>query len=69
MDVDPAYKTRLMLLLTKAKPYPNLSRQKAVRVLVTIPSVIVRSISLKEAVLLEMLIELAGGSVDIRPAQ
>ena len=69
VNVDPAYKTKLMMLLTQASPYPKLSRQNSAMVLVNIPSIVVNCIDLKEAVLLELLIELAGGTVDIRHAK
>jgi len=69
VDVDPTYKTKLMMILRKPPPYPHLSRQNSAMVLVNMPSVLVSCVEIKEAVLLEMLIELAGGTVDIRHAK
>lgn len=69
VDVDPTYKTKLMMILRKPPPYPHLSRQNSAMVLVNMPSVLVSCVDIKEAVLLEMLIELAGGAVDIRHAK
>jgi hypothetical protein len=69
VNVDRGYKTKLMMLLTEPSPYPQLSRQNSAMVLVNIPSIVVSCVDLKEAVLLELLIELAGGTVDIRHAK
>ena len=66
VDVDPSYKTKLMMLLREPPPYPHLSRQNSAMVLVNMPSLLVGCVDIKEAVLLELLIELAGGTVDIR---
>jgi len=69
VNVDPINKTKLMMLLRKPSPYPQLSQQNSAEVLVKMPSVVVSCVDLKKAVLLELLIELAGGSVDIRHAK
>lgn len=69
VNVDHGYKTKLMMLLTESSPYPQLSRQNSAMVSVNILSVVVSGVDLKEAVLLELLIELAGGTVDIRHAK
>ncbi len=69
VDVDPFKKMNLMAALTQAAPYPNLSKQDSAWVLVNMPSLVVTCVELSEAVLLELLIELAGGTVDIRPSK
>ena len=69
VNVDSINKTKLMMLLRKPPPYPQLSQRNSAMVLGHMPSVIVRCVDLKDAVLLELLIELAGGSVDIRRAK
>lgn len=69
VNVDPTYKPKLMMLLTKPSPYPQLSHRSSAMVMVNIPSVVVSCVELKEAVLLELLIELAGGTVNIRHAE
>lgn len=66
VNIDSINKTKLMMLLRKPSPYPQLSQRQSAMVLVNMPSVVVRCVDLKDAVLLELLIELAGGSVDIR---
>jgi len=69
VDVEPAYKTKLMHMLMQPAPYPQLSREGSAMVLVKRPSVIVNCMELQDAVLLELLIELAGGTVMIEPAK
>lgn len=69
VDVEPAYKTKLMHMLMQSAPYPELSREDSAMVIVKRPSVIAQCVELQYAVLLELLIELSGGTVDIRPAE
>lgn len=68
VDFDQSQRSKLLRALTEPHPYPALSRTDSAWVLVNAPAVICMCLELQQAVLLELLIELVGGSVDIRPS-
>ena len=69
IDVPPARRMRVIDSMQNNSMYPNLSLMDAMIMVFRLPSVVMHCCELKDAVLLEMIFEMHGATVQIRPAK
>lgn len=69
IDVPPARRMRVIDSMLNNSLYPHLSLMDAMVLVFRLPSVVMHCCELKDAVLLEMIFEMHGATVQIRPAR
>ncbi len=69
IDVLPAKRMRVIDSMMHNDLYPNLSLMDAMVLVFRLPSVVMHCCELKDAVILEMIFEMHGATVQIRPAK
>jgi len=69
IDVPPAKRMRVIDAMLHNDYYPYLSLMDAMVLVFRLPSVVMHCCQLKDAVILEMIFEMHGATVNIRPAK
>ena len=69
IDVPPANRMRVIDAMRHNDYYPNLSLMDAMVLVFRLPSVVMHCCELKDAMILEMIFEIHGATVDIRSAK
>lgn len=69
IDVPPARRMRVIDAMLSNDYYPYLSLMDAMVLVFRLPSVVMHCCKLKDAVILEMIYEINGATVKIRPAK
>lgn len=69
IDVPPANRMRVIDAMRHNDYYPNLSLMDAMVLVFRLPSVVMHCCELKDAVVLEMIFEIHGATVNIRSAK
>jgi|GEM_PF-1553788 len=69
IDVPPANRMRVIDAMRHNDYYPNLSLMDAMVLVFRLPSVVMHCCELKDAVILEMIFEIQGATVNIRAAK
>ncbi len=69
IDVPPANRMRVIDAMKHNDYYPNLSLMDAMVLVFRLPSVVMHCCELKDAVILEMIFEIHGATVNIRVAK
>lgn len=69
IDVPPANRMRIIDAMRHNDYYPNLSLMDAMVLVFRLPSVVMHCCELQDAVVLEMIFEMTGATVNIRSAK
>lgn len=69
IDVPPSRRMKVMDVMLHNDYYPELSLLDAMVLVFKVPSVVMHCCELKDAVVLEMIFEVHGATVNIRPAR
>jgi len=69
LEVPPAKRMRVIDSMMHNSMYPNLSLMDAMIMVFRLPSVVMHCCELNDAVVLEMIFEMHGATVQIRPAK
>lgn len=69
LDVPPANRMRVIDTMMANNLYPHLSLMDAMIMIFRLPSVVMHCCELKEAVILEMIFEMHGATVQVRSAR
>lgn len=69
LDIPPANRMRVIDAMMNNDYYPNLSLMDAMVLVFRLPSVVMHCCELQDAIILEMIYEIHGATVNIRPAK